>query len=260
MNYCKKTSLFICVISVIALGCTNLLQRKGDHSVGFFITLQFPTMNGSIHTMNDSILIYQNDHYLIYDQSVLQPRSIVNIYKNKGDSVSEEELSPLIFHKYFIIKKTENYGLLYDSINANKPTSLSLDSFLRGKDYRKYPFYLLSKSYKVASNIMDKGDLVEKLIDPSPEKDNPDTLVLLYNKNLDLGEITLSRELDSIKKSKLYKVTFIYNPKKTDGVNYDRREMNFELRKVSFDKKNIQYLINKYQSDKASGHVPEKGR
>jgi hypothetical protein len=138
--------------------------------------------------------------------------------------------------KYFIFKKGAQKGYLLDSLNASFPRQkMRVDSFINAEALGTLRFGEQSDSaWNLKRVLLDNGKVTEKYFQRvSLPSEMPDSMFYYYDPSLKNIDFSLSRELDSARNSKLFKVRLIFNEKDSAGVIvYPAREMSFEFKAV----------------------------
>src|SRR6202008_2673777 len=135
------------------------------------------------------------------------------IVNKEGDILSEELLKIEKQFKYFIYKKGDSTGTLYDLIKSNNGTMLPVDSFLKKKAIMNFSSFFDATRHNDSLIIWERQGqiLIEKYI-PKIKYDASynDSTILFYKDRFGEMDFSLSKELDSIKQMKLCEVRFVY--------------------------------------------------
>jgi hypothetical protein len=253
---CLKFTLFFVTIFLI-YGCIfKDIEKKSTISlVEFYSDLQLVKVdNGETTNLKNSIVIYKDANYVVYKGGNRFVNSKSEVDRD-GRQISEKITLDTIKSYYIVYHIKNSYGYLYDSINTIKPLRISIDSFQRVKLFKDFPFYTANDIVKAS----EKNNTVPYLIEKTAPKDKPDdtypdSSYYYYTKGFKNAAYTFSKQMDSARNMKLYKVRLIYVPIKKGG-KYDfdvpRREFNFELRKAK-PAPEIPKLIERFKAMEAN--------
>lgn len=170
------------------------------------------------------------------------------------DKVIMNELVPTTdtTFKYFIIKKEERIGLMYDSLTTKEMgKKFYLDSLLERLTINRenMKIFELELGKAASENEIGNSKTVQRFYTKSLEGE-ADSIYRFYDEGLKNIEFSFAPKLDSINKSKLYKVQLIYLPKDR---NNPRHELISEIKevKISYSQK-IRSLIFQFKKDLAT--------
>jgi hypothetical protein len=169
-------------------------------------TYCFPSIiDGKLYELIDSTSIIYKDNFTLYE---MMPNHTSKIRK---DSILDEQVK----YKYFIIKKGEHFGFLYDSLNSIKSRKLLADSLLQKTGFLDGDLFKNKYKYKLNKTIKSKGEYgkIEAYIPKVKEKKSPDTTLIYYSKGLKNIEFSLSQSLDRLSEEKVCKIEFVFNSK-----------------------------------------------
>lgn len=248
------------MIVLIFIGFKQTAPEKSTaYSIKFIhIAQDFKTDSGQLIEFADSMQIYFDGAYCIYKRPSLHVYA-VNIFDKHGNFIGEKVTHQDTTYTYTIYKEKNKYGYLFDSITASKPHKLNVDTFLRTTVNKGFNF-LPGNSYRLTETkwSADKDTLFEQYF-CADKKDvsYADSIYYYYDKRLTDVNFSLSIKLDSLKKSKLVRVRFIYNkiPKgkiyngKTFDFDTPRRELSYEIRKnIGGESPTLVNFINLFKS------------
>ncbi|MES2240895.1 MAG: hypothetical protein V4497_11625 [Bacteroidota bacterium] len=169
-------------------------------------TYSFPAIiDGNIYELKDSTSIIYKNNFTLYE---MMPNHTATISK---DTITSEEVK----YKYFILKKGDEHGFLYDSLNTISNRKLFADSllqktgFLDGDLFKNKDKYVLNKTFK------NKGEYakIEVYIPKTTWESSPDTTLIYYSKGLKNIDFSLSQSLDNHNDVKVCKIEFVFNAK-----------------------------------------------
>jgi hypothetical protein len=195
------------------------------------VITNFPAIrsnDGKLINITDSFKIFYYKDMVLYQ--LFPKKQIINTTVDKAGKVIDQKIirSEIDFSN-FIYKQNDSVGLYYDSINS-PPQKLPIDSFITSKKFINFNFYDKKNDSLIES--INNETLVEKYI-PKIKFDQSygDTTILYYSKRFKDIAYSLSKDLDSLKKSKLFKVQIKYNSQYYKGYNFKfpQREFLFEI-------------------------------
>lgn len=193
-------------------------------------------------TKDDSVSIFRNKIHTVYRLPSYHTLTTTNINKN-GDIINEDSKTPLEF-QYFVYHNKENYGHMYDSIDATYYRKRMLvDSFLVRHAFKNAQFVNLN-NWKQLSIIREK-DRFKKTYIPK-DKSDTDTVYLSFSEKLKDLKYSFSSKLDSAKGAKLFQIKFVLNaiPPQTGGTVIPKKVYSFELKRAAIgNKDSIKKLI-----------------
>lgn len=190
--------------------------------------------NGQFINIQDSFKVSYYQNFILYQFPRIYEVSIPII---KGDSIYEKVISSRIGYDCFIYKNNDSVGHRLDSLDADNSRLFSVDSFLVKKANAKFAFYNKTNDSLIESKTNEEGnELVEKYI-PRIKYDEtyPDSTSLYFrNDKVKYPDFSFSRYLDSLKKKKLFKIIFTYNPIPKGVYSFDvpRRNIIFEMKQI----------------------------
>ncbi|MBK7884307.1 MAG: hypothetical protein IPJ81_11305 [Chitinophagaceae bacterium] len=222
----------ICLLLIIThfSECSSISRSSKVTRVVFFKNIPLVNKeNNELSNLFDSVSIYNYNDYTLYEQP-----TIYNEFYN------DELIKDNIYYQYFIFKKNDKAGYWYDSLSAKKITrSVKLDSY----------------NDSLVSIITNSDSIVEEKYINKIKFDETycDTTVFYYSKNYKNIGYSLSKELDSLKNSKVFKIRLIYNKYKSAayGVIMPQREFLFEFKKAEVtNEKAIIDFVNRHVKNK----------
>lgn len=207
-----KAKLLIRILALLAFlssSCSTRLNEK-IQGVQFYYSLPFIKNDGQIFIMSDSVnIIYYKKFVLLEIPYKVEYSNVVwNSEGNSKETLIKEELR----HRYFIYEDSQLYGLKYDSLNANTSQKILVDTFLKQTIFGNMVFYNKKNDSLIATHKLTESIILEKYI-PKVKYDASygDSLYFYFNNGFRNLKYSLSKELDSIKRTKLFKVVSIYN-------------------------------------------------
>ncbi len=235
----KKFKFFLSgvlfVVALTLLSCFNP-QRDKLESIQFIIN--FPVIMeetpDEVQYVKDTITIYYFKDFVLYK---LSPK-----YEFETERAVDGT------QQYFLYKKSNPYGYLFDKfIKPNPPTKSLVDSFLqkrgkKGQDVEVPPdsIWKLSSKNELKERLIESYSLIEKR-----DENYPDTIKYFYNGNLSC-DFSFSKKLDKERGMKLSKIIIVYNSKKSTKYNREiaKRELSMEISEnKNLDNKSIVEFI-----------------
>ncbi|CAM4231568.1 hypothetical protein SAMN06265348_107186 [Pedobacter westerhofensis] len=224
---------------------TDTTKMKALHITTIF---QVPHSSGDIlifHKTPD--IIYDNDYVVLrspYTKTSVTGRMNEAPTKIKVDTT----------YAYYICRRGEKYGLLYDSATSSIGKRYFVDSLIN--DFLRIPafFYgVKSKNVDFINVISDKkkGILIEKFVDRRTGVQEPDSSYFYYRKKpLAFSYLIKEKRPDQFF---LYKAIMVFNPVKKGafpGLEYDVKKYThtFEISEIGVpDEQKIRVLIDKFK-------------
>jgi len=217
--------------------------------VEIYQKFQIPMTDGRLDDWVDSIKVISYKNFVLFQVPYSKQKFWIS-----WDSTGEQHetlISNEPKQKYFIHENTDSLGFEYDALNSERGQQKSVDSFLNTKLFGNLIFYDRKNDSLVESREPEKGILLEKYV-PKVKFDYSysDSSYFFFSNRFENLNYTLSRELDSIKQKKLFKVVSVYN------AGYDtafktqlpRREYIFEIRPATLSNaKEIMDFIKRFE-------------
>lgn len=206
--------------------CNHSLLKVNDlHHIKLIVNYPLVEFEeNKLSNLKDTIPIYYWENYVFY-----------NIPYKKTFEIDERLINEEVKYSYFLFKKGNIYGYLFNSLDdTSLPQKLQVDSFLFRRAYAA-KFDLKFKSLVEVKGDKHNNSLIEKYV---PENINNetyfDTIIFYFDKRLNGIDFSFSKDLDSAKEKKLYKVRLLYNEKfsATYQMMVPKREMLFEIQNM----------------------------
>ncbi len=206
-------------------------------NVNYPVTL-FESGKINFFNLKDTLYIFYKNDYILYE---LPPST--DFITNKRIPGTEP---------YFIFKKNNKNGYLFKSAaDSGKGTIYNVDSLLYNKAFALTNIFTSVKD-SLSNCIKDEkeGVITEKYFFKKQCIDDCiDTVYFYFSKSMKNCEYSFSKELDSLKKMKLFKIRLLYNQKfsSTYKTNLPEREFLFEIKEVSSSSFiNIENIFSKF--------------
>lgn len=264
LNHKKKTVTRIMILAILAtvllLGFICKPDGKMTTSPGIrAITLSYKFEllkpdDSEIYILSDSLRFYFFNELTLC--RIYTPYQLFSVNMDKEGNITERKLiDSSVRSSYFIYTKNNSCGLLYDSLTAAGARRLTVDSLLKKRLTTNARMFYNSNDSLVATIRRTKNILEEKYV-PIVKYDDtyPDSIYLYYNRQLGNIVFSFSEELDRLKKTKLCKARFIYNPRPAGRYPIDlpRRELLFQIEEAPItDQNEVIDLFERFKKDGA---------
>lgn len=217
---------FVFIGSAVTLCCKSFGQTSGITSVklmySYPVSVYVDSGVKKAFAITDTIIKSQYKGVVVYT------------LPEKTDFATNKKIPASC--KYFIFKNGAQQGYLLDSLNGPFPRrKMRVDSFVNADAMGTLRFGEQSDSaWNLKKVFLDNGKAIDKYFQRvSLPSEIPDSIFYYYDPSLRNIDFSLSRELDSARHSKLFKVRLIFNGKDSAGVIvYPAREMSFEFKAV----------------------------
>jgi phage antirepressor YoqD-like protein len=233
----------------ISINC-NTIKGQNLKAVEIYYKLQMPQQNGKLFDLVDSVKLIYYKTFILFQIPYTEEHS--KVYWDSTGEPHEQLIRNELKHTYFIYEKADSIGFEYKSLNGKFFQTKNVDTFLNTKVFGNIVFYdrendILIKTEKLNSNV-----LLEKHT-PKVKFDNSysDSLYFYFSDKFKLLNYSLSKELDSIKQKKLFKVVLIYNSgyDTVYRLQMPRREYIFEIRSTTINNsKNITDFFERFDA------------
>lgn len=224
-------------------GCSSQQNSTAHYpmkKVKLTVHLDLVRPDGALMVIQDTLIKYSSGPF--------------HVYKYAYKETFENDDTLLITNKpsYFVFERHSSAGLDFTSLPGNNGVKKSTDSFLTSRTYRDFEAFNSRNDSLTGTTPSGNGSFVQQYVPKTkPDITYPDTSYFYFDSTMQDTDYSLSKVLDSIYKSKVYKVHIIYNPQKVDGLQGEipRRTYFFELRRAKTnDSVAISTLIEKFKS------------
>lgn len=213
--------------------------------------------NGKLIDRKDTVLIcYYEDlvmyrekyYYIKYNDKAIKEDTILASNDIKTIDVRESRFD------YYIWKINSLQGVKYAGDNSS-PSIINVDSLKVRKMFKRAKFYNIDFDKLIERRYYENNSsFVEKYANVSkPDDSYCDTTYYNFSNNFYDVPYSLSKTADSIKKSKLVGVRYIYNSVKngiTENIDLPRREMVFKVERTNSVKlSDIEKITARFQTD-----------
>lgn len=155
-----------------------------------------------------------------------------------GKPIMGKLIHDTVYTAYAFIENGKK-GLQYDILTASlgSPVEFNVDSIVERLLFKKNSYQIFNQELgKPTQEVKSGNTVVEKYLKKKVDIQDADSILRYYDRDLKDLKFTFSPQLDSVKKSKLYKMMWIFNPIAKGVVSPDfavpRREMFYEFRRI----------------------------
>lgn len=219
------------IAAIIYLGCGSQLKKVSETTCYQFFA-RFPELNEE-----GRVVSYDSMSMFIYIENDMVVYQLPFIYMKRR--TGEKEFTKQRLYHYFVREKNNNWGYNFDEVRIRDNRRMPLDSVLTKAGYLNLKVYDYFKKYKLTlaerTGNPEEGFLEEKYTYQEPS----DTTILgtfsfSYTDQLNELNYSLSPELDSINKLKLFKFRVNMNARYIPGYNItiQQSERYNEIKKV----------------------------
>ena len=234
---------------------TKYLNKASDVTgLSYTINLPVVELDGELNNVRDSTPIYYYNNLILYQLQYFFD-STYNVYNDTSKSFDMKFAMTERRYKYFIYKKGDQYGILYNSLSGNIYKKTLTDSVLSHKKGPDNIHSIISDSnYNLTHKYIgpDKTFYYESYAYKNKKNSlEVDSINFYYSSSLINFSLSLSPTLDSIFHSKLTKFKIIYNEgyNSVYSVKMPYREYYCEIEKLDTIPKEINLLFTKYEID-----------
>jgi hypothetical protein len=236
------STLMVASCSSYFVGQVNAVAIITHYPTNYYLDKSNPVIN----ILKDTLIIF------FFDKSIIYKLSPTANFKTEQNISGTEH--------YFIRNRFEKFGYLFESLHDQTHSErFEADSFIvnnaLGGLHFEYPKE--QDGYKLSSSVEDsaKSLRIEKFSKQSKLNDeSPDTIFYYYSRVFPKTEYSFSKNLDSIKGMKLFKMRIFFNA----GFSVEKkmflpaREMLFQLQPIeSGVSKEVWSLYDRF---KKNGH------
>lgn len=219
-----------------------------------FLNVDSNFYESSVEADSSSFRIARYDNCTLYEVRSIKGKVITEVI---GDSIVNKMYpSKEYITRYFVVKNGAKTGLKYDSLVTDLPRKFRLDSLLEmltlnERNLKAFEIDL-GKPAKVKIEDANNAVLIEQFFAKTGSS-TVDSIYRFYDKRLNDMDFSLSKKLDSTKRSKLHKISYIFLPTKDKNGNLsDRRKLDIEIKKVMIegeDKDKLIAIFNRFKND-----------
>lgn len=253
--------------------CDSFLSKKNfppqaDSIRCFKVTQNFPNTNikGKLISIDTMVawVYYYRDQILFYSAYYYNPDALLfrllnpEVDTNRSPPGSfflfDTTAIPEVRYRYFIYTKGHSYGSVFDKYKAEYNKRILIDSVLESEwTVQSVADPFIHNTLRLISNhrIRNKGILIEKYSFRGRKDTGVNgTVELSFSHKLKAGGYSLSKNLDSIKNMKLYRVFMITNSRyiKNYRISLDRVEQFSELEEIPV--KNREEILKYFELDR----------
>lgn len=222
--------LYLLGITFLLLSCT-FYDKKTISAIDFYGNSQYFD-RGRIVDLPTHIKIFFYGDLTLYEISSKNTHRSMEL-GSKGDVIDKGITKVETVVSYYVAKKGETHGLVYNSSVGRSKTKFNVDSLLTYSNIGKENEKLFASDFgKVVLSIKDKNNNISLEKIELPKKPNSaDSVFRFFDYKMMNINFSLSNELDKKYNTKLVKIVFVTNEKKVDGLMIPKLETFFEIRK-----------------------------
>lgn len=232
--------ILIATVLVISAACISLKKTSKMNAIELCYNLSFlDKETGQIFRKNDSLLICYFEDMTLYREPYVFTQYNSNALRGDTMVLSNDSASISFRERryvYYVYKNGAETGLEFDSLSAQKPKLINVDSIQKRKTFKEAKLYNITHDRLAEAAWMAKKTILrETYVNVhKPDDSYNDTSYFYFAKNkFDNVAFSLSKEADSLKKMKLVQVNLIYKaiPKGTSNkLDIPRREIVFKIK------------------------------
>jgi hypothetical protein len=199
-----NTVLAVCFFCLLA--CSNVNKTASSEMIKLQVTSWFEIADttGGVNTFKDTLYVYYKDKHVLYEL----PYKRIYMKENKSSMGNKE-------FDYFIHNKGATIGWRFRLLtDMNKGRLENVDSLVKKAAFAGSATGSLIDEYtllKEKDESTNDDTFIKKYFMSLPENDNyPDTVLLCFSNKLKNIDYPLSRDLDSLTNSKLYRLKLMY--------------------------------------------------
>lgn len=244
-----KLSFVFGMVVFISLGCNLSDSQENLVRQELKLDIELKDFQGNRGHFVNSVRLYYVGNYTVVGVPSKNEHSDVTINK-KGEILKDTLTKTDTTYTYHISENLgkNKVGLKYNGFDDIKGAEYNVDSLFTKYTFPKFPFFRKGKLTLVSKKVL-KSSAIE-LYRPIVKIDSTyaDSIYYHFDHNLLKGGYSFSPYLDSLKKSKVSKVIFVYNP--TKGNIQSGRKFSFELTEhPAGESSKIIALISRYKSE-----------
>jgi hypothetical protein len=253
--------LLFLLFGFILMVKTDVLKENKISAIQIITRMDFVLKeNGQIYDRRDTVLLCFFDDLIIYREQY--PYKKYNRNAFHGDTVVISDDTKTIDlremrYDYYVWKSNAKAGLKYSG-DGDSTKIINVDSIKIKKMFKNSQFYNITHD-KLEERKFSSGkkSFQEKYVNvDKPDESYCDTTYYTFSSDYMSVPYSLSLTADSIKKTKLIGVRYIYNavPNGIENkIDLPRREMIFRIAKVVIDKPSPFIIISdKFKNDSKS--------
>lgn len=213
----------------------KLGNSQGLRIAEVYHNLQIPKKDGALIDWADSVKVIYHQNFILFQVPYTEELSFV-----EWDSLGEPQetlIGAELKHQYFIYRNGDSIGFSYKSLNDQTAQEKRVDTFLNTKVFGTLVFYD-KENYTLVETQKINDTVLEKYI-PKIKFDYSygDSMYYYFSDKLKNLDYTLSKELDSLRRTKLFRVVSIYNSgyDTTLKAQLPRHVYTFEIRPTTLN-------------------------
>ncbi len=244
------------LVLVFAIGILGCIPAGTKSSTGDFNVIMFKEhyedyfskQAGNLQNYEDSSFVIFNKEYLIFKRPIISTSEV--FHGNQRTFARTDTLN-----QYIAYKRGDAFGIKYDTLGA-PPRKIPVDSFLVQQTTNGNKLYDNSNDRLFSSRTVGNVDIVTYIPQTRLRRGTSDSIYFYFDKRLKDIPYSLSKELDSLSNSKMYKAVYVYNKKAKDDVlpfDQARREIVMEIRMANISPhKEIDLVLKRFVRERKS--------
>lgn len=222
-------AIFIALSILLFLHFTVVQSKDKIKSIGFYYSLPLNVIQRE----------GQEEIYYLQDSIIISFYEDIILYKLEETRDFETDKKVLGTAKYFIYKKDQKNGFLFNYSRDSLIGMYSVDSLLKKEAMGGEKLELLSSNFWKPTEIIQdvkNNSTIEKYIPiKKPDETCFDSIYLYLTPDYNDIDYTLSSQIDSARKQKLYKTRLLYNQFYSEVQKriIPKREFKFEIRRLT---------------------------
>ena len=200
------------------------------------------TEKGFVDLIDSVSVIYKND-ILLYE---LMPTYYYNF--NENDSLENKHTK----YKYFILKKGDKRGYIFDSLNAINSRKIDTDSILKKTGFLD-PTFFNKNDCSLIKTIKNKDGFakIETYATKKYSDNDCDTMQVYYTNKIKNIEYTLSKHLDSVSKLKVCMIKMKFNSRFVKDAKrvFPASEVTLSIKEELSNLKRYESFINHFNTN-----------
>lgn len=224
-------------------------HSKNDISVIEFSSYSVAYHQGKAIPIKNNIEIAYYKDYLLYKTTLLLLNHVADT--SIHTVIDLTDTSGVEVHKYYVVKKGDSRGLVYDNLNKKKEFNYS--ELLKHEGLRREdnPMFAvdLGKPAQIERNKFTNDIEVERFENRFKGKHEPDSIYRYYSKDLVDIDFSFNPSIDQKMKNKFCKFLLVYHTKSNaneKNAALARRETYWQFKKI---KSKDTLLFQKYFDD-----------
>lgn len=194
-------------LTIVSCSCKT---PESLHAEELYFSLPLISDSGEVYLVSDRVEIYYFNDLVLYQ--IPQTKFISEVYWDSQGNMIDSVVETKFENRYFVYKAKESFGYTYKSLDEEKRSKSSVDTFLMTTVLNNIIFFERHNFKFIEEKQINTNVVQEKYLPKKIDASYCDTMIFFYNKKYNHLRYSLSGELDSLKQSKMFKVIGVYNP------------------------------------------------